>query len=588
MSVWHTPGGLSFFLAATLLCGASTALFVPGIRVGAQNPPEPVIVALGDSLTAGVGATEGNTYVDVLSRRAGVPIVNEGESGDRTNDALNRLDADVLSRNPDIVIVFLGGNDILQLVSIDDTIENLELIIARIKATNADVVLVGTHDTTFQRTREARFRELAHDTDVAYVPDALDGILGRSSLLSDPVHPNDAGYRIVADRIWKELRDVLNERYPEAPLTLTCDTDTDEVRTGDRVTWTAYSWGAGGETLRYRWETDGGDIAGSGATARATYNEEGSYTARVSAERNGSTLDEARCGTVITVTPQPLGGHCEVEASIRGGRGTSTARTIDVRWRVETQGGGTDKRYTWSGTDGLTGTSTEVRAAYDTAGMKQGRVSVTSGSRSLDLTCSVTLTDEMVRATTTRAMAGGCSVRPPAGYGYRGTTGWSATIRGGTRERTFAWELPGASTTADTMQNPRVTYAIPGIKTGTVRAATNAEELEASCQIALLEDPVGGRPGSGDSDGINGEGGDSDCFIATAAYGSPMEEEVVTLREFRDEHLLTNPAGRAFVKTYYATSPPIADMIRESESARAAVRIILTPIVSAVQFVDQE
>jgi len=87
-----------------------------------------------------------------------------------------------------------------------------------------------------------------------------------------------------------------------------------------------------------------------------------------------------------------------------------------------------------------------------------------------------------------------------------------------------------------------------------------------------------------DSDGTPAPGGTSSgggggCFIATAAYGSPMEEHVKILRDFRDRFLLTNPAGKVFVDIYYAYSPFIADFITEHETLRAPVRLGLLPIV---------
>lgn len=77
---------------------------------------------------------------------------------------------------------------------------------------------------------------------------------------------------------------------------------------------------------------------------------------------------------------------------------------------------------------------------------------------------------------------------------------------------------------------------------------------------------------------------DGSCFIATAAYGSYLDPHVVVLRRFRDRVLLATAPGRAFVDFYYATSPPVADFIRDSAVLRAAVRAALTPVVYALAY----
>jgi hypothetical protein len=74
------------------------------------------------------------------------------------------------------------------------------------------------------------------------------------------------------------------------------------------------------------------------------------------------------------------------------------------------------------------------------------------------------------------------------------------------------------------------------------------------------------------------------CFIATAAYGSYLDPHVQTLRHFRDDYLLTNVPGRAFVDWYYRTSPPIAKVIADHEGLRIITRALLTPVVLAVEY----
>lgn len=167
------------------------------------------IIAFGDSLVQGVGASPGRDIVSVLSRRLGVPIVNEGRSGDTTGAALTRLDSAVLSRNPRIVIVLLGGNDMLRRVPRATTFDNLDAIVSRIRARGAAVILVSV-ELGFGTGADGRaYEELASRTSSALVRDILDGIFGREALMSDGIHPNDRGYEIMADRIEPALKDLV-------------------------------------------------------------------------------------------------------------------------------------------------------------------------------------------------------------------------------------------------------------------------------------------------------------------------------------------------------------------------------------------
>ena len=172
-------------------------------------PSTVTVVAFGDSITAGIGTTGNNDYVARLSDRTGVSIINEGRSGDTTGSALNRLDAAVLSRDADIVIVFLGGNDLLQSVPVQNRIANITTIVERIRADGAAVILVGVGNGAldpFNGTLPA----LASQTTASLVPAVLEGILGVSSLMADLIHPNNAGHAIIADRIEPALRAALS------------------------------------------------------------------------------------------------------------------------------------------------------------------------------------------------------------------------------------------------------------------------------------------------------------------------------------------------------------------------------------------
>jgi hypothetical protein len=95
----------------------------------------------------------------------------------------------------------------------------------------------------------------------------------------------------------------------------------------------------------------------------------------------------------------------------------------------------------------------------------------------------------------------------------------------------------------------------------------------------LMESPADGGGDGGGGDGGGGDGG-SGCFIAVAAFGSPLAPQVQLLSEFRDRYLLTHAGGRLFVAAYYRASPPLAKRIAQSEILRSLVRAGLLPILA--------
>lgn len=177
-----------------------------------SNPIAPnalTVVALGDSITAGIGTSGDNDYVSRLSSRTGVAIINAGRSGDTTGDALARLDSAVLSRNPDIVIVFLGGNDILQSVPVSQRVSNITTIVQRIRQSGAAVLLIDL-GSGFLDAFNGALPGIASQTSSTLVPGVLEGVFGVSSLMADVIHPNNAGHAIIADRIEPALRSAIS------------------------------------------------------------------------------------------------------------------------------------------------------------------------------------------------------------------------------------------------------------------------------------------------------------------------------------------------------------------------------------------
>ncbi|MES2436882.1 MAG: GDSL-type esterase/lipase family protein [Patescibacteria group bacterium] len=157
------------------------------------------IIAFGDSLVFGVGSENGG-FVQKLSDQIGQPIINEGVPGNTTEQALKRINS-VLEQDPKIVIVLLGGNDALQKVPVSETFKKLDEIITKIEERGAIVVLLGVQGGILSDPYSDQFKELAKKHDSAFIPHILAGVFGNKEFMYDTVHPNDAGYQKIADKI---------------------------------------------------------------------------------------------------------------------------------------------------------------------------------------------------------------------------------------------------------------------------------------------------------------------------------------------------------------------------------------------------
>ena len=136
-------------------------------------------------------------------------IVNAGRTGDTTEAGFGRLYSDVLARDPKLVIFSLGSNDVLFLRSRDEMLKNVETMVKRITDNGAYVILLGVRCGVIDDECASAFVEIAEHPQVSLVPAVLDGIIGRPALMADPIHPNDEGYRRMADKIEPVLLELL-------------------------------------------------------------------------------------------------------------------------------------------------------------------------------------------------------------------------------------------------------------------------------------------------------------------------------------------------------------------------------------------
>lgn len=203
-------GSLARWALCFGLLAAAGYWFWPGMPHYENFPPsaQGPWVAFGDSLTEGFGASEGHSYPARLSARLGLPVLNRGVSGETTAEALRRLET-IAALRPRVVLLCFGGNDSLQQKPAEETFRNLATLIARLHQQGTFVVLLGVRSASLRDKFAAPFARLAREQKVLLVPNLLQGLLLDPRLMSDTLHPNDAGYDQIAERLETILRPLL-------------------------------------------------------------------------------------------------------------------------------------------------------------------------------------------------------------------------------------------------------------------------------------------------------------------------------------------------------------------------------------------
>ena len=188
----------------------------------AVKPRTPLVVFLGDSLSAGYGLPAEQAFPALVERRLserGLPvrIVNAGVSGDSTSGALDRLDW-LLGQKPDVLVVELGSNDAFRGQPVERIESNLREIVVRAQRAGARVLILGMKVPTnygpeYSNAFDAVYRRVAKDTRAALMPFLLDGVGGHPELnMDDGIHPNAQGHKIVAENLLPYLERVLRDK----------------------------------------------------------------------------------------------------------------------------------------------------------------------------------------------------------------------------------------------------------------------------------------------------------------------------------------------------------------------------------------
>jgi len=182
----------------------AAALLAAGCSKPAKLPPlatDAVVLAFGDSLTYGTGAAEENSYPSQLERLIGRRVVRAGVPGEVTAAALARLPGALDEAAPQLLLLCIGGNDFLRRLGNGQASANVRERVKLAKSRGVDVVLVGTPEPGFSVSPPDFYVEIAREFRIPYEGSVIGEVLRNADLKSDPIHPNERGYRLIAERV---------------------------------------------------------------------------------------------------------------------------------------------------------------------------------------------------------------------------------------------------------------------------------------------------------------------------------------------------------------------------------------------------
>ncbi|MEN8176592.1 MAG: GDSL-type esterase/lipase family protein [Pseudomonadota bacterium] len=198
----RTPFACGIWLVLVLILSACS-------RPPALQPlsPDAVILAFGNSLTRGTGASAAKSYPHQLALLTGHTVINAGVPGELSAEGRKRLPALLEKYQPELVLLCHGGNDLIRRLDPDQLADNLKAMVAASREAGAQAVLLAVPDFGLLMSAADVYTEVAQSTGVPVETEAIPRVIRDRELKSDPIHPNGQGYAQVAEAVFRFLQE---------------------------------------------------------------------------------------------------------------------------------------------------------------------------------------------------------------------------------------------------------------------------------------------------------------------------------------------------------------------------------------------